>query len=278
MRSARHREGEWLDFVADLMASPLTCLPDEQVARLFAVTFDALGCGFYSRVGTDPPVQRQWPPQLFGPHLDEIRRWTAQDAPTQHPILRYYLATGDSHCMQVDDVPPRFADAYVVAAWRERARRWGGVQAQAAVPLIAGEHAHRAFVIGRPDPFSSVDMGLFRRLQRLLTGLDRQVATFSRWSARNGPAASDLAADLRLSARELAVLELLADGLTAASIGRRLAIAERTVQKHLQRCYLKLGVADRLAAVQRAQCIGLLLRADAASRAPAGRPLPAMRT
>jgi DNA-binding CsgD family transcriptional regulator len=276
MGSARHREGEWLDFVADLMATPLTWLPDEQVARLFATTFDALGCGFYSRVGADPPAQRQWPPQLFGPHLDEIRRWTAQDAPTQHPILRYYVATGDAHCMQVDDVPPRFADARVMAAWRERARRWGGVQAQAAVPLIAGAHAHRAFVIGRPNPFSSGDMELFRRLQRLLTGLDRQVMAFSRWSARNGAAASDVAADLRLSARELAVLELLAEGLTAASIGRRLAIAERTVQKHLQRCYLKLGVADRLAAVQRAKSIGLLLRAEA--RPPARLPEPAMRT
>jgi ATP/maltotriose-dependent transcriptional regulator MalT len=30
------------------------------------------------------------------------------------------------------------------------------------------------------------------------------------------------------------------------------------VQKHLQRCYTKLGVADRLAAVLRAQHIGLL--------------------
>jgi ATP/maltotriose-dependent transcriptional regulator MalT len=54
------------------------------------------------------------------------------------------------------------------------------------------------------------------------------------------------------------VLDLLADGLTAASIGRRLHIAERTVQKHLQRCYAKLGVPDRLAAVLRAQHLGLL--------------------
>ncbi|MHC8504121.1 LuxR C-terminal-related transcriptional regulator [Pseudonocardia artemisiae] len=41
-------------------------------------------------------------------------------------------------------------------------------------------------------------------------------------------------------------------------MGRRLAIAERTVHKHLQRTYAKLGVTDRLSAVLRAQRLGLL--------------------
>ena len=54
------------------------------------------------------------------------------------------------------------------------------------------------------------------------------------------------------------MLDLLASGGTARAIARRLAVGERTVQKHLQRIYAKLGVADRLAAVQRAQLLGLL--------------------
>ncbi len=68
-------------------------------------------------------------------------------------------------------------------------------------------------------------------------------------SATRGPQAAQ---DIRLTPRELAVLALLAEGLTAASIGRRLMITERTVHKHLQRSYTKLG------AVLRAQRIGLL--------------------
>ena len=64
--------------------------------------------------------------------------------------------------------------------------------------------------------------------------------------------------DVGLTPRELSVLALLAEGLTAASIGRRLMITERTVHKHLQHSYAKLGVADRLGAVLRAQHIGLL--------------------
>ena len=54
------------------------------------------------------------------------------------------------------------------------------------------------------------------------------------------------------------MLALLAEGLTAASIGRRLMITERTVHKHLQHSYTKLGVTDRLGAVLHAQRIGLL--------------------
>lgn len=96
-------------------------------------------------------------------------------------------------------------------------------------------------------------MRLARRLHRLLVGLDRHV------DALHGRAGGAAAGEVSLTPRELAVLALLADGLTAAAVGRRLLIAERTVHKHLARIYAKLGVHDRLAAVLRAHRIGLLL-------------------
>jgi hypothetical protein len=55
-------------------------------------------------------------------------------------------------------------------------------------------------------------------------------------------------------------LHLLAEGLTAAAIGRRLTIAPRTVTKHLEHVYAKLHTSDRLSAVLRAQRLGLLPR------------------
>jgi hypothetical protein len=59
----------------------------------------------------------------------------------------------------------------------------------------------------------------------------------------------------------------LAEGLTAAAIGRRLSIAPRTVTKHLEHVYTKLGVSDRLAAVMQAYARGILLeRGDAAGK------------
>ncbi|NUR08670.1 MAG: helix-turn-helix transcriptional regulator [Nocardioidaceae bacterium] len=46
-----------------------------------------------------------------------------------------------------------------------------------------------------------------------------------------------------------AVLRLPADGRTAESIGSRLGISPRTVHRHLQGLYRKLGVGDRVRAV-----------------------------
>jgi DNA-binding CsgD family transcriptional regulator len=253
----RDRDGEWLDLVADLVAAPPRCWPDERVAKLLLATFDAPACSYYSR-GPDSAESRGWPPEHFAGHLDEALHWSEHEAPTRHPLLRYYRVTGDVGCMQVADVPRAIADRRITAAWTELGKRWGGVQAQVSIPVLAGAHTNRAFIIGREDPFTGAEMAAARRLQPLFVGLDRQISTFRRWTARSGPIAVDVAAAVRLTPRELAVLELLAGGLTATAIAHRLGIAERTVQKHLQRCYAKLGVADRLAAVQRAQGIGVL--------------------
>jgi len=89
----------------------------------------------------------------------------------------------------------------------------------------------------------------------VLRGVDRRIVVVRTWF---DPTARDVASAVHLTPRELAVLAALAEGLTAAAIGRRLLITERTVHKHLERLYTKLGVGDRLAAVLAAQRLGLL--------------------
>jgi DNA-binding NarL/FixJ family response regulator len=61
-----------------------------------------------------------------------------------------------------------------------------------------------------------------------------------------------------LSAREVQVLRLVAQGRTNAEIGRELFISEATVKTHLLRAFNKLDVADRTAAVTTAMSHGLL--------------------
>lgn len=61
-----------------------------------------------------------------------------------------------------------------------------------------------------------------------------------------------------LTRREIEVLSLVAEGLTAVSIGYRLRISTATVRKHLEHVYAKLGRRDRLLAVTYAQQLGLL--------------------
>jgi DNA-binding NarL/FixJ family response regulator len=66
------------------------------------------------------------------------------------------------------------------------------------------------------------------------------------------------APDLELTARELAILELLSNGMSSRGIARRLSISPRTVDKHLEHIFRKIHVNDRLNAVLVAQDLGLL--------------------
>ncbi|MEM8982084.1 MAG: response regulator transcription factor [Pseudomonadota bacterium] len=85
-----------------------------------------------------------------------------------------------------------------------------------------------------------------------------------RWRA--SPAASvDASAErtppakLGISAREFAVLELLASGQTNKQIARALAVSPNTVKTHVARLYTKLDAQRRTHAIQRARELGLLL-------------------
>jgi DNA-binding NarL/FixJ family response regulator len=61
-----------------------------------------------------------------------------------------------------------------------------------------------------------------------------------------------------LTAREIQVLGLVAEGHTNSEIGKALYIGEATVKTHLMRAFGKLGVDDRTAAVTAAMRHGLL--------------------
>jgi ATP/maltotriose-dependent transcriptional regulator MalT len=54
------------------------------------------------------------------------------------------------------------------------------------------------------------------------------------------------------------VLQLIAAGRTALAVSHHLRISVRTVHKHLEHIYDKLGCRDRLVAVQRSRQLGLI--------------------
>ena len=62
----------------------------------------------------------------------------------------------------------------------------------------------------------------------------------------------------KLSNRELQVLQLAADGLSAPQVAQQLAIGPATVKTHFTHVYRKLGVTDRPAAVAEAMRQGLI--------------------
>jgi DNA-binding CsgD family transcriptional regulator len=69
---------------------------------------------------------------------------------------------------------------------------------------------------------------------------------------RAAPAAKDLAS-FGLSTRESEILDWVAQGKTNPEVGMILGISRRTVQKHLERIYIKLGVENRTATAARVQ-------------------------
>jgi DNA-binding NarL/FixJ family response regulator len=60
-----------------------------------------------------------------------------------------------------------------------------------------------------------------------------------------------------LTAREIEVLALIADGLSNAEIGERLVLSNATVKTHINRIFAKVGARDRAQAVRYAYQAGL---------------------
>lgn len=246
-------ERHWLEFVADLMTHPPAALPAERIALALCDTFGLSGCSYNDMVPAEWGALSVFPgDEQFGGLRQELLEWTAVHAPREHPLLRYYQHTGRREPVQTVDVPDRIAGPR--GGWADISGAVGADH-QLALPLRMTPRQHRAFVLGRTDVFTPQELALGQVLWRLLTGLDQHLEVLGRVCPE--PA---VAAELHLTPREQAVLGLLSEGLTAAAIGRRLLITERTVHKHLERAYAKLGVRDRLGAVLRAHDLGLLSR------------------
>jgi ATP/maltotriose-dependent transcriptional regulator MalT len=86
-----------------------------------------------------------------------------------------------------------------------------------------------------------------------LLELDAAQAVFDALSAPG-----ETADESGLSARELEVLRLLADGLGNREIAASLVISQHTVARHLQNIFAKLGVSSRTAAIAHAHEHGLV--------------------
>jgi DNA-binding CsgD family transcriptional regulator len=184
-----------------------------------------------------------------------------------------WIAIRDDEGPEVVSAHPSPADAdsliatVLAASWGSqstqlmhwRAGRIGDVAVVAPdeLPGTGPSRAHRLLALSKRRGFTGEDLSLLAATIPALTIMQAQVIASSE-RRRRAVAQAAAAKQLGLSAREMGVLQLLSQGLLATSIAAKLELSPRTVHKHLGNIYEKMGVHDRLVAVQIARQHGLV--------------------
>ena len=166
-----------------------------------------------------------------------------------HPLVRYHADHPQGRSHRISDSLSRaeFRDS---ALYDEYYRRIG-IDHAIAVPLFVDQRLLVSFVLNRNGrDFSDRECALLDLVREPLAALYRHTLAMERSRAPHGFAA------LPVTPREREVLGWLAGGKTDREIAEILGMSPRTVQKHLQHIYEKLGVETRTAAVMRAMEMG----------------------
>ena len=133
-----------------------------------------------------------------------------------------------------------------VALGSAAARAQAGEEYALALLLFSDQRTRVSIVLKRRGTAFS------RHERERLALLRPHLAFLYRQSCRTSPPPQPLALAPVLTQREAQVMHWLAGGKTDADIATLLSISPRTVQKHLEHIYVKLGVETRTAAVMRA--------------------------
>jgi DNA-binding CsgD family transcriptional regulator len=233
--------------VLDLVAAALRCagpdFPDVTVTGLLCRVLDAevAGAGDVDLRGT---ASRRWAdaPRPIPMHPAEFHEFAVG-----HPLTRAHRRPGGSAALRLSDV----------ASTREMRPTCDelGTPHALTIPLTVTPRHLCAVALLRSSPdFPVRDLQLARQLQPVLGGI---YALRDRIGTHQ-PGPRDTDSGIAVTSRELAVLDLMADGLIAAAIARQLGISRRTVSKHIENIYRKLGTHDRTSAVLRGQAMGYL--------------------
>jgi DNA-binding CsgD family transcriptional regulator len=160
-----------------------------------------------------------------------------------------------------DLTPTTAARAFGAEEWERSTTRMGcmiafGVDQVATLPIHGGTDLV-TFMVGRAGAdFTDEELAMLKAVQPVVTGLGMLL----RLPRHANPADSHEGdpVDLSLTGREVEVLELLALGHKATVIARLAGCSTRTVHRHLGNIYDKLGVSDRLSAVNKAHLLGVI--------------------
>jgi HD-GYP domain-containing protein (c-di-GMP phosphodiesterase class II) len=116
--------------------------------------------------------------------------------------------------------------------------------------ILAAAEIYRGMIEPRPYRMGCLAADVVRQLHTLVREgrLDRAIVAAVLDAAGHPARAAKLKRPAQLSAREVEVLRLLAQGMTNRQIADTLVVAPATVDHHLRHIYDKIGCSTRLAA------------------------------
>ncbi|MFT3865508.1 MAG: LuxR C-terminal-related transcriptional regulator [Solirubrobacterales bacterium] len=194
------------------------------------------------------------------PQPDELYRAYGEYA-FQNPLMTRYMETLDGRAYRFSDVIS--VEEYHRLDLYRKLYRPMGVEHQIAFTLPATPGRVLAIALSRRDrDYSDEERDLINRARPFLiqawrnaiehTALRDIVAAQAPGSRLPAAIADDAFAEYGLTPRETEVLVLVARGRSNRDAAAILGLSARTVQKHLEHCFRKLGVENRSAAAETA--------------------------
>ncbi|WP_370419224.1 response regulator transcription factor [Streptomyces sp. QH1-20] len=216
---------------------------------------EAFGCDTVLFAGVDLAERagraEGWAPERIGHTVEDL---IARRIRQHHPLLPY-LRAGERQPVTMSQLCERWRHSQ----WRSEALRDFGTTHQLGLPMPGQANVLRTVSLGRKGEFTEGELAFAARIQPLLGSVDSHVRELRRLREAAGRVPGVAGAGRHgLTPREFTVLGLLAEGLTADVIGRRLTISPHTVNRHLEKIYRKLGTNNRVSTVSLARRTGLV--------------------
>jgi DNA-binding CsgD family transcriptional regulator len=167
----------------------------------------------------------------------------------ENPLIERFAATRDTRPYRFSDVVSS-EQLHSLALYREFYAELE-VEHQIAFVVKVSPPLYVGIALSRcASDYSDAERTLLDRARPYLIAVYRaalahaKIESMARERTAGAPRQSVLV-EHGLTAREAAVLSRVARGLSNADIAVELGVSDRTIGKHLQRCYRKLGVANR---------------------------------
>jgi DNA-binding CsgD family transcriptional regulator len=166
----------------------------------------------------------------------------------ENPLLARFARTGDTRPYRFSDVVSR-RELHALALYQECYAEIG-LEHQIAFIIKVSDSSHVAIALSRKTRnFTDTERTLLDHARGYLIQIYRNALTHTALlAAQSEPPTAAMTARLRdngLTPAESEVLTHVAHGQSNADIGAALGVSERTIGKHLQRSYHKLGVTNR---------------------------------